>query len=186
MEKNIYYQSASKIVSDIKDKKISVEEVMKEHLKRIKNTNDKINAIVSLKEESKVLDEARKADTYLAKNDKNIGPLFGLPIAIKDTHNAKDYVTTKGFQLYKNKTAKTDDVTTKRLKEAGAIVLGKSNVPEFAAGSHTFNTIFGATKNPYNRNKTAGGSSGGAAAALASGMIPIADGSDMGGSCRNP
>src|SRR5699024_6188913 len=102
--------------------------------------------------------------------------------AIKDTHHAKGFKTTMGSEIFVNQIAKTDHLIVKRMKNDGAIVIGKTNVPEFAAGSHTFNNVFGTTKNPYDLTKTAGGSSGGAAAALASGMIPLADGSDMGGS----
>src|SRR5699024_863968 len=110
----------------------------------------------------------------------------GLPLAIKDTHDAAGFKTTFGSKIYENRIAKRDDVHVERLKAAGAIVIGKTNVPEFSAGGHTFNKVFGYTKNPYNLEVTAGGSSGGAAAAIASGMVALTDGSDMGGSIRMP
>lgn len=185
LKDEIYYQTATHLAKKIQNKELSVSEVMEVHLDRIHEVNPKVNAIVSLDEE-KAMEAARLADEKIAALNENIGSLFGLPIAIKDTHNAKGFPTTKGSPIFKNQLAETDEIIVERLKAAGAIVIGKTNVPEFAAGSHTFNPVFGATKNPYDLTKSAGGSSGGAAAALATGMIPIADGSDMGGSCRNP
>lgn len=184
MSNNIVYNSAREIAAKIRNKEVSVTEVMNAHLKQIAETNDKVNAVVSLNEEY-ALEKAEKADELLSKNQHD-GVLFGLPTAIKDTHNAKGFITSRGSTIFKDDIAQQDDVITKRMRNAGAIIIGKTNVPEFAAGSHTFNPVFGATNNPYDLTKSAGGSSGGAAAAVATGMVPLADGSDMGGSCRNP
>lgn len=185
MANNINFKTAVEIASGIKNKSFSVLEVMKSHLNAIKQTNKKVNAIVSLDEEGS-LAKARAADHIISEKDNNVGALFGLSVAVKDTHHAKGFKTTMGSEIYSNQVANMDHTIVDRMKRAGAIVIGKTNVPEFAAGSHTFNKIFGPTRNPYDLTKSAGGSSGGAAAALASGMIPLADGSDMGGSCRNP
>lgn len=185
MDNEIVFKTASELVDGVTNKTFSVSEVMKAHLDRIDRTNQKVNAIVSLNKE-KAMKEAVDADNLLAKDSDQAGILFGLPTAIKDTNNAKGFPTTKGSEIFADSIAQTDHVIAERMKNAGTIVIGKTNVPEFAAGSHTYNNVFGTTKNPYDVSKTAGGSSGGAAAALASGMIPIADGSDMGGSCRNP
>ena len=115
-----------------------------------------------------------------------IGPLHGLPIAFKDLDDAVGFPTTQGSPLYDDDYPERDSLIVERICAAGAIPIGKTNVPEFGLGSHTFNPVFGPTRNPYDLTKSAGGSSGGAGAALATGMLPIADGSDMGGSLRNP
>ncbi len=115
-----------------------------------------------------------------------MGPLHGLPFAVKDTHALAGWRTTYGSPIFADSVADHDDLMVERIRGAGAVFLGKTNVPEFAAGSHTFNTVFGVTRNPVDPTRSAGGSSGGAACALASGMVPLADGSDMGGSLRNP
>ena len=113
-------------------------------------------------------------------------PLHGLPIAFKDLQPAVGFPFTRGSTIYRNDMPTEDSVLVERLREAGAIPIGKTNVPEFGMGSHTYNKVYGTTVNPYDLTKSAGGSSGGAAAALATGMLPIADGSDLGGSLRNP
>jgi amidase len=184
MEKDICFASARNLAKAIKGRKLSVREVMEAHLAQIKRVNQKVNAIVSLNEEL-ALKEAAKADEALEAG-KQAGPFFGLPIAIKDTHHAVGFPATSGSLALRDHYPSEDDLIVERLREAGAIVIGKTNVPEFAAGAHTFNEIFGATRNPYDLSKTAGGSSGGAAAAVTCGMIPFADGSDMGGSLRYP
>ncbi len=176
--------SLRELAESIKTRKYSVTEVMENYLNQIERVNPYVNAIVSLDRE-RALNEAKEADEILGSG-KPVGPLHGVPIAIKDTHNAQGFPTTNGSLIFKDNIAVEDDLLVQRLKNAGAIVIGKTNVPEFAAGAHTFNKVFGATKNPYNLERTAGGSSGGAAAAVACGMIPIADGSDMGGSLRYP
>lgn len=179
-----YFVSARKLSKSIQEGEITARETMEAYLKQIRRVNPNVNAIVSL-DERIALYEADKADQMIADGNK-LGPMHGLPIAIKDVHHAKGFPTTNGSIPFKDNMATKDDLIVERLKRAGAIVLGKTNVPEFASGAHTFNEVYGATKNPYNLNYTAGGSSGGAAAAVASGMIPFADGSDMGGSCRFP
>jgi amidase len=184
MSNSLIYKSATELVKGIKAKEYSVKEVVISHLKRIKEVNPYVNAIVNIEED----DILKKAEIMDANFNKNISkyPLLGLPIAIKDTHNVIGFKTTFGSKIYSENYPNENEISVERMLEAGAIVIGKTNVPEFAAGSHTFNKIFGTTYNPYDLTKTAGGSSGGAAAALATGMIALADGSDMGGSCRNP
>src|SRR5690606_11451691 len=116
----------------------------------------------------------------------DVGPLHGLPFAFKDTHEVGGWRSTFGSPLRADHVPERDELVVERVRKAGAITIGKTNVPALAAGAHTFNPIFGTTVNPYDPSRSAGGSSGGAAAALASGMVPLADGSDMGGSLRNP
>ncbi|WP_163970245.1 amidase [Oceanobacillus halotolerans] len=178
------FTSARSLAKAIRKKEVSALEVMKAHLNQIKKINQDVNAIVSLDEEH-ALKEAKKADKILVKGN-DVGPFHGLPIAIKDTHNAKGFPMTSGSLALRDNIATEDDLHVQRIREAGAIIIGKTNVPEFGAGAHTFNEVFGTTKNPYTLKHTAGGSSGGAAAAVATGMLPFADGSDMGGSCRFP
>ncbi|MCF8069198.1 MAG: hypothetical protein K9L30_11495 [Desulfobacterales bacterium] len=181
----LYYQDAINIAALIRKKEISVREVMSAFLERIDKVNPKINAICTLRQHEDLLLEAEAADGALLKGIE-IGPLFGLPIAIKDLALTRNLRTTYGSLIYKDFIPDQDELFVERIKKAGAIIIGKTNAPEFGAGSHTFNKVFGITGNPYNLNKSAGGSSGGAAAALAAGMVPIADGSDLGGSLRNP
>jgi amidase len=168
----------------IRKKKLSAREALAAHLKQIERMNPKVNAIVTLVPEI-ATELARQADEAQAKGAV-LGPLHGLPVAHKDLVETKGIRTTFGSPLFKDNVPQEDDVVVERLKRAGAITLGKTNTPEFGAGSQTFNPVFGATRNPYDLSKTCGGSSGGAAVALRCGMIPIADGSDMGGSLRNP
>ncbi|MGH3361394.1 MAG: amidase, partial [Nocardioides sp.] len=146
--------------------------------------NPALNAIVSLDEE-RARAGATAADQHLASGAL-LGPLHGLPHAFKDTHDVAGWRTTYGSPLYADHVADTDALVVERIRRAGVVVIGKTNVPEFAAGSHTFNPVFGTTRNPVDQTRSAGGSSGGAAAALSAGMVPLADGSDMGGSLRNP
>lgn len=180
----LHYASAIEIAARIRAGKISAREVLELHLKRIEQTNPKVNAIITL-----VADQARAAakaaDEKQARREP-LGPLHGLPVAHKDLANTKGIRTTMGSPFFKDNVPTEDDLPIARMRAAGAISIGKTNTPEFGAGSQTFNTLFGPTLNPYDTTKTCGGSSGGAAVALATGMIPIADGSDMGGSLRNP
>jgi amidase len=178
------YKSASELLALIANKDLSVEEVLLAHLEQIERTNPKVNAICTLVADQ-AIDQARDLDRRLAQGGEP-GALFGLPIAIKDLNLTKGIRTTFGSPIYKDFVPGTDELFVERIKAAGALVIGKTNTPEFGAGSQTFNTLFGATRNPYDLGRTAGGSSGGAGAALACGMIPIADGSDLGGSVRNP
>jgi amidase len=128
---------------------------------------------------------AADADAATARGDE-LGPLHGLPFAFKDTHDVAGWRTTYGSPLFADHVSEADDLVVERIRSAGAVPIGKTNVPEFATGSHTFNTVFGTTLNPVDPSRSAGGSSGGAACALRAGMVPLADGSDMGGSLRNP
>ena len=144
----------------------------------------RVNAIVTLVAEQ-AMEHARLADERIARGE-SVGPLHGLPIAHKDLQATDGMRTTFGSPIFKDYVPDADSLIVARLGRAGAITVGKTNTPEFGAGSQTFNRVFGATLNPYDLTKTCGGSSGGAAVALACGMLPIADGTDMGGSLRNP
>jgi amidase len=177
-------QSAVELGRLIRTKQLSSREVVSAHLAQIERLNPGLNAIVTLVAEQ-AMDRARIADEDLA-NGHPAGPLHGLPIAHKDLQPTKGIRTTFGSPIFKDFIPSDDSLTVERLRHAGAIAIGKTNTPEFGAGSQTFNPVFGSTLNPYDRSKTCGGSSGGAAVALATGMLPIADGTDMGGSLRNP
>jgi amidase len=157
---------------------------MAAHLAQIERVNPKVNAIPTLVADQ-AMEQAKEADEALARG-LTPGPLYGLPIAIKDLVETKGIRTTLGSPIYQDWIPDRDALFVQRLKAAGAIVIGKTNTPEFGAGSHTFNPVFGLTRNPYDPSRTCGGSSGGGAVALACGMVPIADGSDLGGSVRNP
>jgi amidase len=178
------YSTAREMVAAVAAKEISARELLDLHLARIAETNPDVNAVVSLDEE-RAREGAAEADERLARGEP-VGALHGLPHAFKDTHEVAGWRTTFGSPLRENYVPKRDDLVAERIRGAGVVTIGKTNVPEWAAGSHTFNPIFGTTRNPYDLTRSAGGSSGGAAAALASGMVPLADGSDMGGSLRNP
>lgn len=168
----------------IETRDVSARELLEAHLARIDAVNPRLNAIVTLAEES-AREAAREADERQAAG-RPLGPLHGLPIAYKDLTMTAGIRSTMGSPLLEHHVPASDDLIVTRLRAAGAITIGKTNTPEFGAGSQTFNPVFGATRNPYDPTKTCGGSSGGAAVALATGMLPIADGSDMGGSLRNP
>ncbi len=176
--------SAVEMAGLIRAKKLSAREALAAHLKQIERVNPKVNAIVTLVPEM-AAEAAAKADELQAQK-KTLGPLHGLPVAHKDLVETRGIRTTFGSPLYKDYIPAADDLIVERLRHAGAITIGKTNTPEFGAGSQTFNKVFGATHNPYDLTKTCGGSSGGAAVALACGMVPVADGSDTGGSLRNP
>ena len=165
----------------LRDRELSAAEVMAETLDRIDKVNPSINAIVAQRPRGELMAEAEAADAGPVK-----GPLHGLPMAIKDLADVAGMPTRRGSLITSDKPVATDTLFVSRLREAGAIFIGKTNSPEFGAGSNTFNEVFGITRNPHNRDLTPGGSSGGAAAALASGMLALADGSDLGGSLRNP
>ncbi|MFG2888884.1 amidase [Streptomyces sp. NPDC048248] len=180
----LHQLDATDLAARLRAREISAREVVQAHLDRIDQVNPALNAIVTLDPEGALADAAL-ADERLARG-ADVPPLHGLPIAFKDTHLTRGMRTTHGSPLFADHIPDEDDLLVDRVQKAGAIRLGKTNVPEFAAGSHTFNTVFGTTRNPYDTTRSAGGSSGGAAAALAAGMQPLADGSDMGGSLRNP
>jgi amidase len=165
-------------------RELSVDELLSAHLEQIARANPKINAICTLAADQ-ARDQARVMDQRLSRGEQP-GPLCGLPMAIKDLNPTRGIRTTQGSPIYKDCVPDSDELFVERLRAAGALIIGKTNTPEFGAGSQTFNSMFGATRNPYDLDRTPGGSSGGAAAALASGMIPLADGSDLGGSVRNP
>jgi amidase len=176
--------SASDLAARIRTRQVSARELMSAHLAQIERINPKVNAVVTLVAERAMTDAAR-ADEAQARGG-TLGPLHGLPVAHKDLVDTAGIRTTRGSPFYRDNVPTRDALIVSRIRAAGAIALGKTNTPEFGAGSHTFNTVFGATRNPYDLSKTCGGSSGGAAVALACGMVPIADGSDAGGSLRNP
>jgi len=175
------FTSARKLAGSIRARRLSAVEVMRAFIAQIERVNPKVNAIVTFLPEQ-ALKEAKALD----RNKGRAGPLAGLPIAYKDLVATKGIRTTLGSMVYKDDVPKEDALLVERLKAAGAITLGKTNTPEFGAGSNTFNKVFGATRNPYDLSRTAGGSSGGAAAAVACGMLPFADGSDLAASLRNP
>jgi amidase len=174
-------QSALELSSQIESGELTSVQVITAFLDRIERYNPKINAIVSLRSRADILAEAKLADETPRR-----GWLHGLPFAIKDLAETKGIRTTLGSPLFADYIPTQDALMVKRIKDAGAIIIGKTNTPEFGLGSHTFNPVHGATSNPYGLETTAGGSSGGAAAALAARLVPIADGSDMMGSLRNP
>ncbi len=168
----------------IRRKKLSAREALEAHLKQIERVNPKVNAIVTLTAEQ-ATEQARRADEAQARG-ATLGPLHGLPVVHKDLFDTAGVRTTYGSRIFKDHVPTENAIIVERITQAGAISVGKSNVPEFGAGSQTFNEVFGATHNPYDLTKTCGGSSGGAAVSLACGMAPVADGSDSGGSLRNP
>lgn len=178
---DILEQDARALSASLEQGEISAHELMEATLARIAAVNPQVNAIVSLRDGDDLLAEARAADAAPRK-----GWLHGIPIAIKDLADAKGLPTSKGSPLYKGVIAQQDELMVQRLRAAGALIIGKTNTPEFGLGSHTFNPVHGATCNPYNLDRSSGGSSGGAAAALAARMLTVADGSDMMGSLRNP
>ena len=184
MSDELWRSSATELAAAIRRREVSCVEVMQAHLARIEAVNPLLNAIVTLDPELG-LRGAAAADDALGR-DEAPGPLHGLPMAIKDLEDTAGMRTTYGSPIYRDHVPTEDTLMVARLRRAGAIVIGKTNTPEFGAGSQTFNAVFGATRNPYDLARTAGGSSGGAAAAVASGMLPLADGSDLGASIRNP
>ena len=183
-ETELCFLTATELARRIRVKDLSAREVMAAHLAQIERVNPKVNAIVTLLPEQ-AMEQAARADDALARGEQ-IGPLHGLPIAHKDMFPTKGIRTTYGSRIFKDHVPDHNSLIVERLQKAGALTIGKTNTPEFGAGSQTFNEVFGATLNPYDATKTCGGSSGGAAVALACGMLPLADGSDTGGSLRNP
>ena len=183
-ENELCFLRSTELVAKLRLREVSAVEVTEAHLKQIARVNPKVNAIVTLAPEQ-ALEAARKADERLVKGETP-GRLHGLPVAHKDLVETKGIRTTYGSPIYKDHVPDFDCLIVERMKAAGAITLGKTNTPEFGAGSQTFNQVFGATCNPYNTDLTCGGSSGGAAVSLACRMLSLADGSDLGGSLRNP
>lgn len=176
--------SAVDLAARIRRKDVSAREVLDAHLARIARVNPQVNAIVTLVPEM-AQRWASEADERQARGEP-LGVLHGLPVAHKDLVDTAGIRTTRGSPLFANNVPTADALIVRRIRAAGAITLGKTNTPEFGAGSNTFNAVFGATRNGFDRTRTVGGSSGGAACALNCQLVPIADGSDTGGSLRNP
>jgi amidase len=166
-------------------REISCREIMRFHWERIEAENPEFNALVNLADPKELFRQADERDAEIARGQWR-GWLHGMPVAIKDTSDAVDFPTTKGSALLASHMPTRDSIMVERMRRAGCIVVGKSNVSELALGSHTFNGLFGATRNAWDKSVSAGGSSGGAAVAVARGMLPVADGSDLMGSLRNP
>jgi amidase len=175
-------KSISEIISLIQSKEVLVKEVVEFYLKRINKYNPTLNAIILQKEEDEIFNEVNLKD----KEDNKLKPLFGLPLACKDLLDIEGLPSTYGFPPYKNNIAKKNSLIVDRLINSGAIIIGKTNTAELGVGGHTTNRLFGPTSNPYNVNKSAAGSSGGAGSAVAAELLPFADGTDMMGSCRAP
>ena len=184
-EAELCFKDAVELARMIRQREVSAVDVMSAFLAQIKRVNPKVNAIPTFIGEEAAMWAAKDADELMAKG-RVPGPLHGFPHAVKDLVATAGIRTTQGSPIYQDFVPTADALLVERLKAAGAIIIGKTNTPEFGAGSHTFNPVFGATRNPYDTTKSCGGSSGGAAVALACGMLPLADGSDMGGSLRNP
>ena len=172
---------ASDLLSRLRDGSVSAAALMEATLERIETVNPRLNAIVDLRDRAALMAEAEAAGRAQAR-----GALHGLPIAVKDLADVKGLRTSSGSPLLREFIAAEDEPAVARMRAAGAIFIGKTNTPEFGLGSHTFNPVHGATGNAYDPSRSAGGSSGGAAVALAAGMVALADGSDMMGSLRNP
>jgi amidase len=173
--------SATELSSAIRARRVAPSEVMAAWLAQVAAVNGRVNAIVSLRDPEALLAEARRLDDAAPA-----GWLHGIPFAVKDLVATRGVRTTWGSPIWANHLPAKDDLVAARLRGAGALIAAKTNVPEWGQGSHTFNPVFGVTRNPYNLSRSAGGSSGGAAAALAARMAWVADGSDMMGSLRNP
>jgi aspartyl-tRNA(Asn)/glutamyl-tRNA(Gln) amidotransferase subunit A len=180
----LHYKSAVELIHLIKSKELSPLELVAETLERIEAVNPAINAFVAVRGEA-ALKEAREMTERMVSGDP-WGPLAGIPIGVKDLEDVEGMVTSFGSVPYKDNVAERDSVQVARLKRAGAIVVGKTNTPEFGFVGFTKNLLFGVTTNPWNRERTPGGSSGGSAAAVTAGMVPVATGSDAGGSIRIP
>jgi amidase len=184
-DRDLCFTPATELQRLYRARKTSPLEVMQAVLARVDAVNPRLNAIVTLARES-ALKEAKAATAALKKKGGKLGPLHGVPVTIKDLTHTKGLRTTWGSKVFEHNVPTEDSLIVERLKSAGAIVLGKTNTPEFGAGGNTFNAVFGPTRNPWNTALTCGGSSGGAGVALATGMGPIAQGSDTGGSLRTP
>jgi amidase len=182
---DLCFMSARGLSALIQARTLSARDVMAAHLRRIERLNPIVNAIVARLGDDECLALAEEADRRAAMGGP-LPPLHGLPVAFKDLEPAVGFPWTRGSPIYRNEYPSEDSIVVERLRRAGAIPIGKTNVPEFGMGSHTYNKVYGTTLNPYDTTKSAGGSSGGAGAALATGMLPVADGSDLGGSLRNP
>jgi len=176
-------RSATELVRLVAARDVSVTDVVGACLARVEQHNPTLNAVVTLN--PRAMDDAHEMDRRLAKGEAP-GILCGLPVGIKDVTPVGGLRTTFGSPMYGDHVPADDALVVKRLRDAGAVILGKTNTPEFAAGGNTFNEVFGRTRNPWDPSKSAGGSTGGGAAALVTGMIALAEGTDLGGSLRIP
>ncbi len=176
-------RSATELARLVRGREISALELIEATLAQIERVNPAVNALVTLN--PRALDDARGIDARLARGE-DVGPLAGLPVGIKDVTQVAGLRTTFGSPLYSDYVPDEDALVVQRLRAAGAVIMGKTNCPEFAAGGNTFNDVFGRTRNPWDLTRSAGGSTGGGAAALATGMIALAEGTDLGGSLRIP
>jgi aspartyl-tRNA(Asn)/glutamyl-tRNA(Gln) amidotransferase subunit A len=183
LTEEICYSDATRLAELIRSKALSPVEVMTAFLDRIEAVNPRINAVVTLAEDA--LHRAREAEAAVGRGDE-LGPLHGVPFTIKDCIDTAGVRTTRGSKLFKDRVPEGDAPVVRRLKDAGGILLGKTNMPEFALWWETGNAVFGRTENPWMAGRTAGGSSGGEAAAVAAGLSPFGVGSDVGGSIRQP
>lgn len=182
---DLVMMDAASLASVIHSRQASCVEVMTAYLDHIEKINVRVNAIVALQDRGELLAQARGRDAQLAHGE-SMGPLHGFPHAVKDLQAVKGIRTTMGSPILKDSVPSADSLMVGRLRKAGAIFIGKTNTPEFGLGSHTYNPVYGVTRNAYEPTRSAGGSSGGAAVSLALRMVPVADGSDYGGSLRNP
>ena len=185
MANEFCFASGRELARLIRARAVSAREIMAEFLAQINRLNPKINAIVAKLPDDDCLALAEQADRQLARGDA-VGPLHGLPFAFKELDPVVGFPMTRGSLIFKDYMAAEDSVLAERLRRAGVLPIGKTNISEFGMGSHSYNDVYGKTLNPYDLSKSAGGSSGGAGAAVASGMLPFASGSDLGGSLRNP
>src|SRR3984957_4456909 len=182
---DIVMLDAVALAGAIRSRQVSCVEVMTAYLDHIDELNPKVNAIVALQDREALLAQARERDDQLTRGE-SMGSLHGFPHAVKDLQAVKGIRTTQGSPILKDFVPAADSLMVERLRKAGARFIGKTNAPEFGLGSHTYNAVYGITRNAYDPTKSAGGSSGGAAVSLALRMLPVADGSDYGGSLRNP
>src|SRR6266850_7226188 len=183
--RDLCFTPATELAALIRRKKVSPDDVMRAVLDRIEKVNPPLNAYCTVAAEQAVA-AAKKATAAIGRRGATLGPLHGVPVSIKDLTPTKGIRTTWGSKIFEHHVPDEDALIVQRLKAAGAIVVGKTNTPEFGAGANTTNAVFGATRNPWNRALTCGGSTGGGAVALATGMAPLAQGSDLGGSLRLP
>ncbi len=181
----VVMMDAAALSGAIRSRQVSCVEVMGAYLDHIDRINPTVNAIVALQDRAGLLAQARQRDAQLARGEL-LGPLHGFPHAVKDLQPVSGILSTQGSPILRDFVPRADSLMVERLRQAGAIFIGKTNTPEFGLGSHTYNPVYGVTRNAYDQTRTAGGSSGGAAVSLALRMLPVADGSDYGGSLRNP
>ena len=184
-EPEVVSMGAVELARAIHSKQVSCVEVMNAYLDQIARLNPSVNAIVALQDHESLIKQATDCDTQLSRGDSK-GPLHGFPQAVKDLDAVKGIRFTQGSPIFKDRVAASDSIMVERLRRSGAIFIGKTNTPEFGLSSQTYNNVYGTTKNAYDQTRTSGGSSGGAAVAVALRMQAVADGSDHAGSLRNP